>query len=320
MAKFFKTSLDIGYAQAICDGFRFLGDSAKIRSSDRIAIKPNLTFPTFQRGVMTNPEAVGALIAHLKNYTDHITVCESDSGGYNRFSMDEVFQVTGLTEIANYYGVRVVNLSYEPSRCIEVDAGWKKIQVPVPTLLLDDTDRFITMPVPKVHANTVLSVAIKNQWGVIQIPADRLKLHPLFKHVIYAVNKVMPNPLVVVDGKFGLTRNGPMRGDVVELNWLAMCDNLFANDVIVAQLMGFSPKKISYLRYAMKKEGLQAEDNHVYSSELSAPDTRFYLSRDWTDYPGLMTFNSRSLAYLGYESALAKPLHKLLYVFREPFY
>jgi len=84
--------------------------------------------------------------------------------------------------------------------------------------------------------------------------------------------------------------------------------------------MGFSPKKISYLRYAMKKEGLQAEDNHVYSSELSAPDTRFYLSRDWTDYPGLMTFNSRSLAYLGYESALAKPLHKLLYVFREPFY
>jgi uncharacterized protein (DUF362 family) len=320
MAKFFKTSLAEGYGSAIFEGFQFLGDSARIGASDRIAIKPNLTFPVFRKGVMTNPEAVGALIAHLKNYTNHITVCESDSGGYNRFSMDEVFKVTGLTDIAAYYGVRVVNLSFEPSRPVNVPVGSRNIQVPVPTLLLDETDRFITMPVPKVHANTVVSVAIKNQWGVIQIPAERLKLHPLFKHVIYAVNKSLPNPLVVVDGKFGLTRNGPMRGDVVELNWLAVCDDIYANDAIIARLMGFDPEKIPYLKFAMKKEGLRSGDKHVYNSEIQPEDTKFYLSRDWTDYPGLMTFNSRSLAYLGYESPLAGILHKLLYVFREPFY
>jgi hypothetical protein len=46
----------------------------------------------------------------------------------------------------------------------------------------------------------------------------------------------------------------------------------------------------------------------------------FYLRRAWTDYPGVLTFNSRALAYLGYESPLAKPLHWLLYQFRQPFY
>jgi hypothetical protein len=34
----------------------------------------------------------------------------------------------------------------------------------------------------------------------------------------------------------------------------------------------------------------------------------------------VLTFNSRFLAYVGYESPLAKPLHWLLYLFREPFY
>src|ERR1019366_5756769 len=320
MARFFKTSLDGGYDKAICEGFTFLGDSARINSSDRVAIKPNLTFPTFKRGVMTNPEAVESLIAYLKNFTDHITVCESDSGGYNRFSMNEVFKVTGLTDIAKHYGVRIVNLSSEPSKEITVRAGGRELGVPIPTLLLEETDRFITMPVPKVHANTVISVAIKNQWGVIQIPADRLKLHPRFKEVIYAVNKCLPKPLAVVDGKYGLTRNGPMRGDVVELNTLMMCDNVFVNDVITARLMGFAPQAIPYLRYAMRQEGLTKDAYHEYSTPLHQFDSPFFLSRDWTDYPGVLTFNSRSLAYLGYESALAEPLHKLLYLFRKPFY
>jgi uncharacterized protein (DUF362 family) len=320
MATFFKTDLSEGYGNALCKGFEFMGDAARIRSTDRVAIKPNLTFPTFQRGVMTNPEAIGALVAHLKQYTDKITICESDSGGYNRFGMGEVFQVTGIADIAKYYGVKLVNLSFERSRNITVETPTRQLSVPLPLLLLDETDRFITMPVPKVHANTIISVAIKNQWGVIQVPAERLKLHPFFKRVIYAVNKALPPSLVVVDGRFGLTRNGPMRGDAVELNWLAMCDDIFVNDVMIAKIMGFNPWKIPYIRYALRKEGVREGDTHRSNADLEPHPDPFYLSRAWTDYPGLMTFNSRVLAYIGYESLLAKSLHQLLYLFREPFY
>lgn len=319
--KIYIDCLNNGYASVIEKGFAFLGEAGRIPSGARVAIKPNLTFPVFRKGVMTNPEAVEALVVYLKNFTDNITICESDSGGYNAFSMTEVFTRTGIAHFAKQYGVKVANMSDMPSRDIRFRYRLRKLSVPLPELLLDETDLFITMPVPKVHANTLVSLALKNQWGVIQKPAMRLKLHPFFQEVIYQVNKALPRSMAVVDGRFGLTRNGPMRGDVVDLNWAMISDNLFMTDRVVSELMGQDFRRIPYLRYIMRKEGIDRIDSVQFNQSLDAFRSKeFYLHRDWTDIPGLCTFKSRTLAYVGYESMLAKPLHWLLYKFREPFY
>lgn len=320
-ARFFIDSLDDGYDALLARGFAHLGETARIRPGDRVAIKPNLTFPTFKPGVMTSPEAVEAVVRHLKNYTSHITVCEADSGGYNKFSMTEVFRATGLDEMAKRYGIKLVNLTHEPSRPLEVKAGWRNLQVPMPALLMEETDLFVTLPVPKVHLNTRNSIAIKNQWGTIQNPEDRLKLHPYFKEVIYAVNRIYPRSLAIVDGRFGLTRSGPLRGDAFPLNWLAMCDNLFVNDMIVTQLQGFAPGEVPYLRWILQQEKLTTATPFEANGEWQKfRSDEFYLKREWTDLPGVVTFHSRLMAWVGYESPLAKPLHWLLYKFREPFY
>jgi hypothetical protein len=47
---------------------------------------------------------------------------------------------------------------------------------------------------------------------------------------------------------------------------------------------------------------------------------KFFLKRDWTDWPGMVCFNNSFLAWLGYRSPLAGFLHWLLYLFRKPFY
>jgi uncharacterized protein (DUF362 family) len=320
MAKVFLQSLDQGYEAPIREGLAFTGVSGTLKSSDRVAIKPNLTFPVFKKGVMTNPEAIEALVRVLKDHTDHITICESDSGGYNPFSMDNVFESIGLSEIAKRYGVRVVNLTNLPSRAIPVRAAWRRFSVPLPACLLDETDLFITMPVPKVHANTQVSLALKNQWGIIQKPSLRLKLHPYFKDVIHAVNKALPRSVAVMDGRYGLTRNGPMRGDAVDLNWLMVSDSLFWCDFAALQLMGISVASVAHLREIFERERMDPADLIVNEGYERCPRTRFYLKRDWTDYPGFCTFHSRALAYLGYESMLAVPLHRLLYLMRKPFY
>jgi uncharacterized protein (DUF362 family) len=270
---------------------------------------------------MTNPEAVEALVGYLKDFTNNITICESDSGGYNRFSMDEVFVRTGISEFAKRYGVAVVNMSHVPSRSISVRCGFRELTVPLAAFLLDETDLFITMPVPKVHANTVVSIALKNQWGAIQDPALRLRLHPYFADVIYAINKALPRTIAVVDGKYGLNRNGPLRGDPVLLNWILISDNVFVTDLVVSDLMGFDWRTIPYLRYAFEREGIKSLEGVEFNRHYrDFKKDKFFLRRQWTDYPGLLTFNSRFLAYLGYESILAKPAHWLLYRFREPFY
>jgi uncharacterized protein (DUF362 family) len=319
--KLFIKSLANGYQDCLAEGFSFLGEAGVIRPGDRVAIKPNLTYPTFRPGVMTNIEALQALILYLKNFTDHITICESDSGGYNPFSMDAVFHATGIYDFAKRFDVRVVNMSATPSRDIWVRSGLRHLSVPMPTLLLDETDRFITVPVPKVHCNTIVSIGMKNQWGVIQQPSMRLRLHPYFREVIYAINKSLPRTLSVVDGRYGLTRNGPMRGDVIELNWVIVSDNQFLADSVVTRMMGFDPYRVPYLRYALNREHIEPNQEFELNCELGQfYCEQFYLKREWTDLPGLLTFKSRLLAYLGYESVLATPLHWLLYRFREPFY
>ncbi len=321
MSRVYIHDLGQDYLSVLQEGFDWVRLSATLKHGDRVALKPNLTFPVFRPGVMTNPEALEAVVLHLKEFTDRITICEADSGGYNRFSMDEVFARTGISEFAKRHGVRVVNMSYAPSRPIHFRSRFREFSVPLPTLLLDETDLFITLPVPKVHSNAMVSLALKNQWGVIQEPALRLKLHPHFREVIYHVNKALPRSLAVVDGKYGLNRNGPLRGDPVELNWLVVSDNLFVNDAVVSEIMGFDWRAIPHLRYALRKEGIHSLAGIEFNADYRAFEKeKFYLAREWTDYPGVLTFHSRVLAYIGYESVLARPLHWLLYRFREPFY
>jgi uncharacterized protein (DUF362 family) len=77
--------------------------------------------------------------------------------------------------------------------------------------LTDDIDYLITMPVPKIHNNTGVSLSFKNQWGCIPEPNDRLRMHPYFKHVILEVNKAIKTKMAIVDGKYGLDINGTTR-------------------------------------------------------------------------------------------------------------
>ena len=68
--------------------------------------------------------------------------------------------------------------------------------------------------------------------------------------------------------------------------------------------------------------GMISEQNQIVCNTELKPfqKERFYLKRELTDYPGLFAFNSSRLAYLAYFSPLAGLMHKLLYLFRVPFY
>jgi len=310
-----------GYQEAIRNGFEWLAVGSLLRPGDHVCIKPNLTFPSFRPGVMTNPECLEALIIALRDYTDRITIVEADSGGYNPFRIDDVFEKIGLNALAKRYGVGVVNLSDRPTRSILVASRGRQLEVPLPCMLLDDCDFFITVPVPKVHCNALVSLAVKNQWGCIPQPSARLELHPYFPQVIYEVNKALRTALAVVDGRYGLNRNGPMRGDAVELNWLMVTDDIYAADVVCCWIMQMDPRKAPHLRYLEKTYGLPSEQDILFNQDYRKFRThRFYLRRDWTDYPGLVAFWSRVAAYWAYRSPLAGFLHRMLYLVRERFY
>jgi hypothetical protein len=164
-------------------------------------------------------------------------------------------------------------------------------------------------------------MSIKNQWGCIQDPSERLKLHPFFAEVIFEVNRRLPKAHSIIDGRFGLNGSGPMRGDVVDLNWLLVSNDLVAADRICCNLMQIDEGKVKHLQFFRKQGWWTGLQEIALNEELEGFKTvPFHLTRKWTDLPGLACFNNSFLAWLGYHSPLAGLAHKILYLFREPFY
>ena len=310
-----------GYLKAIQQGLQYVDFGHLVSSDDRVFVKPNLTFPTYRPGVMTSPAAIEAAIQAIREYTPHISIGDADSGGYNRFSMDQVYHETGLWAFAERYGVQVVNLSQVERRTISFQAGRRRVSLGLPRLLTDDVALLVTMPVPKVHANTGVSLAFKNQWGCIPEPADRLRLHPYLEHVVLEVNKAVKAGVAIVDGAYGLTVNGPMQGESVPLDWILVASSLGAGERVTCELMQVSLERVPHLRRA-RSQGLIPERGSIALSQDLRPflKQRFVLRRKWTDIPGLLAFRSPFLAYLAYFSPLSRVLHRILYLFREPFY
>jgi uncharacterized protein (DUF362 family) len=317
----FLSALAEDYAAPIAAGLVDVGFFDAVRPGATVFVKPNFTFPTYRPGVMTSFACVKAAVECLVRRGCKVIIGEAESGGYNPFSMDAVFEQMGMNELARQTGARVVNISYTEPEILKIRVGLRKLSIPMPRLLLREIDAFITMPVPKIHMNTGVSMSIKNQWGCIQAPSERLKLHPFFAEVIFEVNRRLPRAYSIIDGRFGLNATGPMRGDVVDLNWLLVSNDLVAADRVCCKIMQIDERSIGYLDYFRRQGWWTAFSEIALNQDWeSFKKVQFYLSRKWTDLPGLACFRNSFLAWLGYRSPMAGFAHWLLYLFREPFY
>ena len=319
-AFFGRISKDLNYAELITAGFDAIGLAEQLPSGSKVFLKPNLTFPEYRPGVMTSPQAVEAAIVALRDMGCSVWVGDSDSGGYNPFSMHEVYAKTGILDFAPKYGAQVVNLSELERSTISFDCRGRRMDLDLPKLLTHEIDALITLPVPKIHMNTGVSLTFKNQWGCIPEPQDRLRLHPYFKEVVLAVNEAVKARFAIIDGRFGLNRTGPMRGDAIELNWLCVTDDLGAGARLACEQMGVPLDSVKHLRYAESRGLIPALDDIEIMGDVPGAAPRFFLKRAWTDYPGLLAFNNERLAHLAYFSRWSRVLHRILYLFREPFY
>ena len=283
----------------------------------RVFLKPNFTYPFYKPGVTTTREVLEATVRHLKDQgCSRITIGEGD-GGYNSFSMEETFRNYRLEELTARYGVEVVNTSKWPSLPIEISARRGDFTVNLPRPVFEEFDTFITLPVPKVHAMTTISNSVKNQWGLVQ-DSMRLHFHVAFDEIITELCRRLPKPFALVDGTWGLTRNGPMiEGVELPLGWVAACDNLWLNDRLVCELMRMPMSRVEHLVWA-ERAGLMPgrEDAQFHGDFAAFVDDRFYLRRNLWNYAAKSTWYSRSWNHFVYFGKLSGLLHKLMYSFR----
>lgn len=285
----------------------------KLNGASRVALKPNFTYPYYKIGVTTSPQIIRETVKILRAYTSHIAIVETD-GGYGAWKAISAFAGHGLYELRDEFGIEIVNLNDEPRELISFRSGRHTCQLPLPTRLLHETDLFITMPVPKIHCMTGLTLSYKNQWGCVP-DIMRLRRHYIFDDAIVAINKAL-KPAVLADGTYFLDRNGPMDGDPIKMDLIIAATDAGAFDRYVAELMGFPWRRVRHLRRAVELGDMpsQLEDIRYNVSPDEARTRNFCLKRTLRNYIALFGFNSRFITWLGYESWFGiVVLHGILY-------
>jgi uncharacterized protein (DUF362 family) len=286
---------------------------ARIKEDSRVALKPNLTYPYHKPGVTTSPAVIEAVVQILSERTNTLAIVETD-GGYGAWSAVEAFQGHGIYALREKFGCQVVNLCDEESEPIEFTARGITRQVLLPKRLLHETDLLITIPVPKIHCMTGLSLSYKNQWGCVP-DTMRLRRHYIFDEAILAINQRL-KPVVLADGTHFLDQNGPMEGVPVEMNVIIAASDPGAFDRYVSEFMGFPWRRVGHLRLAATRGDMPVHLREIACNVAPNLPGRhvFRLRRTIRNWIALSGFRSRFLTWFGYESWFGRVvLHAVLY-------
>jgi uncharacterized protein (DUF362 family) len=275
-----------------------------------VLLKPNLTFPRHLPGVTTSPAFLAATLEYVSDCGATALIGEGD-GGYGAWSADVGFAGHGLPELASRFGAQLINLSTAPSTSISVPISPDRERTVSLAGVLTDVDTFITMPVPKIHSNTVYSGAVKNQWGCL---ADnmRLRLHPDFEQIVWAVNRVVAPRLVLADAQYILDRSGPIVGEAIHMNRVIAGTEVLAFDVATAgRVMGMRPDAIRHLQYG-RALGLRWEPDE-YRDESTGPVHRFGLKHTLRTRVVAAAFTRQWAVNLLWFSPAGSVAHRILY-------
>jgi uncharacterized protein (DUF362 family) len=284
-------------------------------SGDAVFLKPNLTYPIPKPGVTTRVDFIETVAKYFLDRGCRVTIGEGP-GGYNGFSMKEAFAAHGLTVVARHLGVSLIELSDWETSNVPVKARrGRTVDVPVPTRLLQDFQAVVSLPVPKVHCMTGVSLGLKNLWGCI---ADvfRIRFHPFLDEILVELLNVLPVRATILDGLYGLDENGPMVDGVVRhLDWVAASSDSGAHDVVVTRLLGLDPFQVSHLRYGIEHGAVPSLDR-IDVAMAGVKAQRFSLKLNLWNRVAKVTWLHPKLTWLVYLSPLAGPIHWLMYRLR----
>ena len=194
-----------------------------------------------------------------------------------------------------------------------LSTGEKTLQLP--SLLINEIDVFVTLPVPKIHQITTMSGAIKNQWGVI--PDNmRLVYHPYFDEMIFAINKLFDRKMAIADGKYFLDLSGPMFGAQVKMDLLLASDDFGGLDTAICQVMGLDIKNIRYLNMGVDTGRVPEELQLEYSTPpIQFRKHPFQLQLTLRNRIVRWAFYRPLAIKLFWNSWFADQFHKVLYAF-----
>lgn len=223
---------------------------------EKILIKPNIFAPAYPyQGFTTNPQVIKGLLDYLIELgvkKENITIAEQIQYG----EAEKAFKRSGFSELANEYGIKLVDLA--KTKFVEKEAGGLKFEISEEVL---NKDLIINVPIMKTHLLLGISGALENMTRVVSVNSYK-KLEKDMEKAIKSIgilNKFIGKYITLGDASIGMQGNGPGQyGEPAFLNMILASKDPVALDKIFTE--------IGLLRDA--KHVLAAADLGIGSSDL----------------------------------------------------
>lgn len=232
------------------------GAAESIGRDTKVVLKPNLC--TERKDMIssanTSLDVIESVVKHLKDLTSNITICESDGA---RYTVEQAYENNGIYGLVERYGIKAVNLSSDEK--VWVDNRFVGKWDFGKTFL--EADFFMTLPALKVHATTVFTGAIKNQWGCVP-RRDRLIWHKYLSGMLADIAALVPPAVTIMDGIVGMQGRGPINGYPINAGVIIGSTDPVAVDATGMRLIGLDPFSSDHVRVAAGSgAGMIAEDD-----------------------------------------------------------
>ena len=274
IVRYEKPAASVRRAVDLCGGLDTLPPGA------RVFIKPNIVFwsrtAVFPKwGVITTSRVVEDVVRLLKERgVGGITIGEGsvtlDPKDTKTFS--HAVSTLGYTVLEKRFGVRCVNVFDRPFEPVDLGGG---VTLNVNTDLLH-SDFVVDLPVLKTHAQTVVSLGIKNLKGTLDIPS-RKKCHgadPVkdLNYMVAKLRRLLPSCLVLIDGIYTNERGPGFDGKIRRSDLLVASRDALSADMVGAKVLGHDPPDVPHLAHAARDAGRPADlsDVEVTGEEIAA--------------------------------------------------
>jgi uncharacterized protein (DUF362 family) len=296
----------------LCRGLDHLPARAKV------FVKPNIVFwtrttPFPKWGVVTTSRVVEDMVILLKERgIDEITILEGITtfDPKDRETPAHAFETLGYNVLKKRFGIKTLNIFERPFKKVDLGAG---------VVLNFNEDIFsgdfvVNLPVLKTHAQTVVSLGIKNLKGLIDVPS-RKKCHspdPI-KDLSYMVARLankLPPSFTLLDGIYTTERGPFFEGRLRRSNLLVASPDIFSVDKVGARVLGYDPTQVPHLVYAAQdfKRPLDLSDVEVVGENIesvaSFHEYAFPYTEDGMLPKPLEKLGIKGLSYPKYDSTI----------------
>jgi len=243
-----------------------------VKKDDLVVVKPNVCYPkNLENMITTDPKLLEAVLHLAKKKSPNVLVVESDAASG---TAEKRLMNTGVMDVIKQCDAEFLNLSKDDTEEHKV----ADLSVALPKTVLR-ADYLINLPKFKTNNFVVLSIAMKNMFGMVA-PRKKAYLHSRLAEVLVYLNKVIRQDLVITDGIVAMEGLGPIMGNRVDLGLIVSGRNPVTVDAACCHIAGFNPFAVEPLWRAHQqgmgeidplKIQFLGEDMQIVGNKFSRP-------------------------------------------------